>query len=58
MTTSGNEDGIAKTIEYMKKDFDGLCFVNLVDYDMLYGHRRDVDGYARALTYFDKKRCV
>ena len=39
----------------MPKDFDGLCFVNLVDYDMLYGHRRDVDGYAQALTYFDEK---
>ena len=32
-----------------------MCFVNLVDYDMLYGHRRDVDGYAKALTYFDEK---
>ena len=55
VTTSGNEDGIEKTLDYLKKDFDGLCFVNLVDYDMLYGHRRDVDGYARALTFFDKK---
>ena len=53
--TSGNAEGIEKTIEYMDKDFDGLCFVNLVDYDMLYGHRRDVDGYAQALTYFDEK---
>ena len=53
--TSGNEDGIAKTIEWMDRDFEGLCFVNLVDYDMLYGHRRDVDGYAKALTYFDEK---
>ncbi len=53
--TSGNAEGIAKTIEYLDKDFDGLCFVNLVDYDMLYGHRRDVDGYAQALTYFDEK---
>lgn len=55
VTTSGNEDGIEKTLDYLKKDFDGLCFVNLVDYDMLYGHRRDVDGYAKALTFFDKK---
>ena len=39
----------------MDKDFDGLCFVNLVDYDMLYGHRRDIDGYALALNYFDEK---
>lgn len=37
----------------MEQDFEGLCFVNLVDYDMLYGHRNDVDGYAKALTYFD-----
>ena len=53
--TSGNEDGIKKTLEYMDEDFEGLCFVNLVDYDMLYGHRNDVDGYARALTYFDEQ---
>lgn len=53
--TSGNEEGIEKTLEYLDKDFDGLCFVNLVDYDSLYGHRRDVDGYAKALTYFDEK---
>lgn len=53
--TSGNEEGIARTLEYADKDFDGLCFINLVDYDMLYGHRRDIDGYAKALTYFDDK---
>ena len=53
--TSGNEEGIQKTLEYLEKDFEGLCFVNLVDYDMLYGHRRDVDGYAKALAYFDRK---
>lgn len=53
--TTGNQDGIEKTLEYMKKDFDGLCFVNLVDYDMLYGHRNDIDGYAKALTYFDER---
>jgi len=51
--TSSNEDGIAKTLAYMEKEFEGLCFVNLVDYDSAYGHRRDVDGYAKALTYFD-----
>ena len=39
----------------MDRDFEGLCFTNLVDYDMLYGHRNDVDGYAKALTYFDKR---
>ncbi|MBQ6788499.1 MAG: phosphopentomutase [Lachnospiraceae bacterium] len=53
--TQGNEEGIEKTLEYFDKDFDGLCFINLVDYDMLYGHRRDIDGYAKALTYFDEK---
>lgn len=53
--TKGNEDGINKTLEIMDKDFEGLCFVNLVDFDMLYGHRNDVNGYASALSYFDKK---
>ena len=53
--TSGNEEGIERTLEYLDKDFEGLCFINLVDYDMLYGHRRDVDGYAKALAYFDDK---
>lgn len=51
--TKGNAEGIERTLEYMDRDFDGLCFINLVDYDMLYGHRNDVDGYAAALTYFD-----
>ena len=51
--TQGNTDGLAKTLAYGERDFHGLCFVNLVDFDMLYGHRRDVDGYARALTEFD-----
>lgn len=53
--TKGNEEGIEKTLEYLDKDFEGLCFINLVDYDMLYGHRNDVDGYAKALAYFDEK---
>ena len=53
--TKNNADGIERTIEYTAKDFNGLCFVNLVDFDMLYGHRNDVDGYAKALTYFDTK---
>lgn len=53
--TNGNEDGINKTLDYMKRDFNGLCFTNLVDYDMLYGHRNDVEGYAKALTYFDRR---
>lgn len=53
--TQGNADGIQKTMEYLSKDFEGLCFINLVDYDMLYGHRNDVEGYAKALTEFDEK---
>jgi phosphopentomutase len=53
--TKSNEDGINKTLEMMEKDFCGLCFINLVDYDMLYGHRNDIDGYAKALTYFDTR---
>ena len=53
--TKGNEEGIEKTLEYLDKDFEGLCFVNLVDYDMLYGHRNDIDGYAKELAYFDEK---
>ncbi len=48
-----NADGMQHTADYAAKDFHGLCFVNLVDFDMLYGHRRDIDGYARALTEFD-----
>ncbi len=49
-----NADGMAHAMHYAKKDFHGLCFVNLVDFDMLYGHRRDIDGYANALTEFDR----
>ena len=52
--TSGNTDGIAQAIALTKRPFHGLCFVNLVDFDMLYGHRNDPDGYARALTEFDR----
>ena len=48
-----NADGMAHAMDYADKDFTGLCFVNLVDFDMLYGHRRDIDGYANALTEFD-----
>lgn len=53
--TVDNKDGIEKMIEFMKKDFEGLCFVNLVDFDMVYGHRNNVDGYAQALSYFDSR---
>lgn len=52
--THGNTEGIAQTIALADRDFDGLCFVNLVDFDMLYGHRQDVDGYAAALSEFDR----
>lgn len=53
--TTSNEDGIYKTLEWMDRDFNGLCFTNLVDFDMVYGHRRDIDGYAKALAYFDER---
>ncbi len=53
--TESNEDGINKTLNWMDRDFNGICFTNLVDFDMLYGHRRDVDGYAKALAYFDER---
>ncbi len=53
--TVNNADGIEKTLNVMEEDFEGLCFVNLVDFDMLYGHRNDVQGYASALSYFDSK---
>lgn len=48
-----NAHGMAHAMDYARRDFHGLCFVNLVDFDMLYGHRRDIDGYASALTEFD-----
>jgi len=51
--TVSNTDGMVKTAEFQKKDFDGLCFVNLVDFDMKYGHRNDVAGYTNALNEFD-----
>ncbi len=49
-----NAEGMAAADEVVKQDFNGLCFVNLVDFDMLYGHRQDIDGYANALTEFDR----
>ena len=48
-----NADGMNHTLHYADMDFEGLCFVNLVDFDMNFGHRRDIDGYANALTEFD-----
>lgn len=50
-----NVDGMNKTLELQKQDFNGLAFVNLVDFDMKYGHRRDIEGYAMAATVFDKQ---
>lgn len=51
--TVSNDDGMEKTLSIMERDFNGLCFVNLVDFDMVYGHRNDVDGYATAMSKFD-----
>ena len=53
--TQNNSDGMDKTIAYAKKDFHGLCFVNLVDFDMTYGHRRNAIGYTEALNEFDNR---
>ena len=51
--TTSNTHGMEVTLQLQKKDFNGLCFVNLVDFDMKYGHRNDVAGYASASTEFD-----
>ncbi len=51
--THSNTEGIRLTLEAMEKDFTGLCFTNLVDFDMLYGHRQDAVGYATAMNEFD-----
>jgi phosphopentomutase len=55
---NGNTDGMDKAIATLDDDFCGLCFVNLVDFDMKYGHRRDIDGYAHAATLFDRQLAV
>lgn len=52
--THSNTEGMERTLEALDKDFTGLCFTNLVDFDMLYGHRQDVTGYAKAYAEFDK----
>ena len=52
--TSGNDEGIKATLDIIKEDFTGLCFVNLVDFDALFGHRNNIDGYAEAVSTFDK----
>ena len=51
--TTGNADGMEKTMALLDRDFHGFAFVNLVDFDMVYGHRRDIDGYAAATAAFD-----
>ena len=53
--TTNNMDGIDKTIEAMREDFEGLIFTNLVDFDAKYGHRRDPEGYARCIEEFDAR---
>ena len=52
--THSNREGMATTLDLLKSDFHGLCFVNLVDFDMLWGHRQDVDGYAAGFAEFDR----
>jgi phosphopentomutase len=51
--TGGNMDGVERTLVWLKEDFSGILFVNLVDFDMLYGHRNNVEGYGKALTELD-----
>lgn len=51
--THSNTEGMQKTLDIADRDFNGLCFVNLVDFDMLYGHRNNIDGYAKAIAEFD-----
>ena len=53
--TESNDDGVTKTIEALNKDFDGLIFTNLVDFDSKYGHRRDSEGYGKAIEEFDAR---
>jgi len=53
--TKSNEDGMKQIIKTADKDFHGLCFLNLVDFDALYGHRRDPIGYGKAIEAFDKE---
>lgn len=52
---NGNQKNMEKVFEIAKEEFDGICYINLVDFDMLYGHRRDIEGYTRALNDFDKQ---
>ena len=52
--TKGNADGMQRALELADRDFEGLCFINLVDFDMIYGHRQDAEGYAKAIMEFDR----
>lgn len=52
--THGNAEGMQVSLDIAERDFDGLCFINLVDFDMVYGHRNDIDGYANAIAEFDR----
>ena len=53
--TKNNHDGIESTLRFLKEGRGDFIFTNLVDFDMLYGHRNDVEGYAAALEYFDSR---
>ena len=55
VSIKNNVDGMEKTFAFQKEDFHGLCFTNLVDFDMVYGHRNNVDGYAEAASVFDEQ---
>lgn len=55
IVTHSNDEGMQRTLELCNSDFEGLCFVNLVEFDMLYGHRNDPVGYAQALSRFDSQ---
>jgi phosphopentomutase len=52
--THSNKEGMELSLDALDHDFNGLCFINLVDFDMLYGHRQDIDGYANAFAEFDR----
>jgi phosphopentomutase len=52
--TKNNSEGMAALSKLQSEDWSGLCFANLVDFDMVYGHRNDIDGYANALSEFDE----
>jgi len=53
--TKSNREGMEKTIALLERDFTGLAFINLVDFDMIYGHRNNAEGYAQALNEFDQQ---